>query len=73
MSINSNQMMTSRLPLATARNMRFFTSLDAHSFLKDAPLVLFLGNGPKLQYADVESVMEALDLPLRNLSLELGN
>ncbi|KAJ1485151.1 hypothetical protein T484DRAFT_1946212 [Baffinella frigidus] len=51
---------------------RFLSSSEAGALLCARAPVLFLGNGPRTQYADVDAVMTSLQAPLEKLSAELG-
>jgi len=51
---------------------RFLSSSEAGALFRARAPVLFLGNGPRTQYADVDAVMSSLQAPLHTLSEELG-
>ena len=51
---------------------RFLSSSEAGALLRARAPVLFLGNGPRTQYADVDAVMSSLQAPLQKLNEELG-
>lgn len=60
--------------MITRGNANPFLSASAvQALLHRRTPVLFLGNGPRTQYADVNAVMESADVPLRQLRKEFGD